>query len=528
MPEGEDVVEVLARAEVPLRRILVARYGVDVGVDLTADVLVWAWRRPDRLAGVDDAVAFLDGVAQRSRRARRRRRPVAFEVVFAEPVDDRWEAARTTLEALAERPPDERVAALLAPDEEPDPHHRDAAALLDDRAARRVAARAEEAPRTEPSLPLAVAATVLVVLLFGAVVVAAVRSTDTPEEVERAATTTTEAPTPAERIHDLGVTGLLVSTDGGLVDLATGEVTTLVTPGDRDGQGSPLAVLDRDGGLFYLSQADRRSDLRHLHSDGTDEVVQEGVTSFARHRDGSLAMAVAQDPGRNEVVVLTTDGTRATWSPAPGGYHVRAWAGGHLLAERDIDDTEARDTVVFDGPGQVRDLAHEGAALAVGSRGDWVMVSGVAPGETPPEPGAPPAPARVLDLATGAVGGEVDIGRSMRTPGVVASDGGGGLVAATATADGRPALLHLDLALRRDAAPDVTVSESFVLDDRTFVPTSVARHSDGTMVALAARSDEPHDVGMWICRPGSDVCLLEDLPFGHRGQAELVLDPSQP
>jgi RNA polymerase sigma factor (sigma-70 family) len=54
-----------------LRRALVAAYGVEDGMEATADALAWAWEHRDRLADLEHPVAFLFRVAQTSRRRRR-------------------------------------------------------------------------------------------------------------------------------------------------------------------------------------------------------------------------------------------------------------------------------------------------------------------------------------------------------------------------------------------------------------------------------------------------------------------------
>jgi len=62
---------------VKLRRILVAQYGVDVGTEIHADAIAWAWEHRDELAGVTNRVGYLYRVAQSSARRhwRWRRRP---------------------------------------------------------------------------------------------------------------------------------------------------------------------------------------------------------------------------------------------------------------------------------------------------------------------------------------------------------------------------------------------------------------------------------------------------------------------
>lgn len=62
-----------------LRRAVVARYGVDVGGDVWADALAYAWQHWDRIGEMDNPVGSLYRVAQTSsRRHRRWRRPPRF------------------------------------------------------------------------------------------------------------------------------------------------------------------------------------------------------------------------------------------------------------------------------------------------------------------------------------------------------------------------------------------------------------------------------------------------------------------
>ena len=59
-----------------LRRVLVARYGVDVGVEAAADALAYAWERWDRVGTMENPTGYLVRVGQSAAR-RYRRRPVA-------------------------------------------------------------------------------------------------------------------------------------------------------------------------------------------------------------------------------------------------------------------------------------------------------------------------------------------------------------------------------------------------------------------------------------------------------------------
>jgi RNA polymerase sigma factor (sigma-70 family) len=58
-----------------LRRALVARYGVDVGVEAAADALAYAWERWDRVGAMENPTGYLVRVGQSAAR-RYRSRPV--------------------------------------------------------------------------------------------------------------------------------------------------------------------------------------------------------------------------------------------------------------------------------------------------------------------------------------------------------------------------------------------------------------------------------------------------------------------
>ena len=55
-----------------LRRVLVARYGVDVGNDLCADALAKAWERWDEVSAMGNPIGYLYRVAQSASRRYRR------------------------------------------------------------------------------------------------------------------------------------------------------------------------------------------------------------------------------------------------------------------------------------------------------------------------------------------------------------------------------------------------------------------------------------------------------------------------
>lgn len=96
-----------------MRRALVARYGVDLGREVTADAVAWAWEHADRLSAVENVAGYLYRVGQSSVRARRvrERRVVVFP---AEPAwHDGVELPGDVFAELARLKPEQRVAVLL-------------------------------------------------------------------------------------------------------------------------------------------------------------------------------------------------------------------------------------------------------------------------------------------------------------------------------------------------------------------------------------------------------------------------------
>jgi DNA-directed RNA polymerase specialized sigma24 family protein len=92
-----------------LRRALSARYGVEVGVEVTADVLAYAWERWTRISAMENPVGYLFRVGQSAAR-RYRRRSVALPLVHTagEPEFD------PRLSRLLEELPDrQRMAVVL-------------------------------------------------------------------------------------------------------------------------------------------------------------------------------------------------------------------------------------------------------------------------------------------------------------------------------------------------------------------------------------------------------------------------------
>jgi DNA-directed RNA polymerase specialized sigma24 family protein len=102
----------IADARIRLRRALVARYGVDLGVEACAEATAWAWANRDRLLAMANPVGYLYRVGQTAvRNETRFRRAPRFpaevqhqDIALAEP---------GLHEAIARLTPDQRAAVLL-------------------------------------------------------------------------------------------------------------------------------------------------------------------------------------------------------------------------------------------------------------------------------------------------------------------------------------------------------------------------------------------------------------------------------
>ena len=94
-----------------LRQVLVARYGVDLGVEAWHDAVAYAWAHRDRLAGMTNPVGYLYRVAQTSvRRHRRWSRPIDLPPVSPERLPEVEPGLAAALAGLSDR---QRTAVLL-------------------------------------------------------------------------------------------------------------------------------------------------------------------------------------------------------------------------------------------------------------------------------------------------------------------------------------------------------------------------------------------------------------------------------
>jgi RNA polymerase sigma factor (sigma-70 family) len=96
-----------------LGRAFAARYGLDVGAEVTAETIGWAWEHWDRVAAMDNATGYLYRVGQSA--ARRHVRWARRQVDL--PAEPRWDDSPAmqgdVFDALARLKPDHRVAVLL-------------------------------------------------------------------------------------------------------------------------------------------------------------------------------------------------------------------------------------------------------------------------------------------------------------------------------------------------------------------------------------------------------------------------------
>ena len=71
--DGAEVAELIGAIEPRLRRALVARFGVEQGVEAAADAMAWAWEHRDQVAAMDNPAGYLYRVGQSSQRCMWRR-----------------------------------------------------------------------------------------------------------------------------------------------------------------------------------------------------------------------------------------------------------------------------------------------------------------------------------------------------------------------------------------------------------------------------------------------------------------------
>lgn len=113
---GTDVVltsEMIAQYEPKVRMALMARYGTELGDELAAEAMAWAWENRERLAPMANPIGYLIRVGQsRSRRHLRWRREQVRYPVMSATTGTPWSEPALP-KALAKLDPDTRTAIVL-------------------------------------------------------------------------------------------------------------------------------------------------------------------------------------------------------------------------------------------------------------------------------------------------------------------------------------------------------------------------------------------------------------------------------
>ncbi len=139
---------------------------------------------------------------------------------------------------------------------------------------------------------------------------------------------------------------------------------------------------------------------------GDEVVVAGGGDSFAWRGDGALAYGEALVPAyraslpyRGHIYVRASSSASPTrWTTDPARYVVVGWAGKRLVAYR-RPHGERLDVLVFDGPGRARLVSDDASIVAIEPSGERMLISR-----------SEPARVEVLETATGAVVGSLDLG----------------------------------------------------------------------------------------------------------------------
>lgn len=109
VPSGDDFEEFVRRVDRRLRQSLIATFGPHRGADAHAAALAYAWAHQDKLASIENPVAYPYTVGRSAVCDRRKPEPV----VFPRPTDDVPEYELRLPTALAALPEQQRVAVYL-------------------------------------------------------------------------------------------------------------------------------------------------------------------------------------------------------------------------------------------------------------------------------------------------------------------------------------------------------------------------------------------------------------------------------
>lgn len=95
-----------------LRRVFTARYGVEVGGDIHADAIAWAWEHWEKIRVMDNAIGYLYRVAQSKSRPHRR---WSVRNTFPARMPERWHVDRdpTLFASLQGLTDNQRTAVLM-------------------------------------------------------------------------------------------------------------------------------------------------------------------------------------------------------------------------------------------------------------------------------------------------------------------------------------------------------------------------------------------------------------------------------
>jgi DNA-directed RNA polymerase specialized sigma24 family protein len=107
--------DVVATEVVRVRRAVVARCGAEVGGEIVAEVVVWAWEHRDEVLEADNPAGLLYRVAQSRARPYRRwdKRRAPIELLPEEVVGDRRPELVDVVRCLAALPSKERIAVVM-------------------------------------------------------------------------------------------------------------------------------------------------------------------------------------------------------------------------------------------------------------------------------------------------------------------------------------------------------------------------------------------------------------------------------
>jgi hypothetical protein len=320
--------------------------------------------------------------------------------------------------------------------------------------------------------------------------------------------------------------------DDRVVDLATGKVVPLRKPPAAPLWGE-VAVVSVDGRKVLYSTFETAGDardpgavlgrpaIRLASLDGsTDVLVADGAVSPAWGPSGEIAYVKGSDadvrqgrPYVGHVVVADGQGASpAVWTEGePAPYDIIGWAGQRLLVGRRSSDGLTADILALTGPGQAARIGATEGVLALGPDGDRVVLVGAT------------GRARILSLSDG-TSQSIDLaldrfgGRHLEGFQANASWVGTRLVA-TASVDGAPAFVVLDLAERRvgavlrlDAARFPSLQEPYFLEGGSVV---AAWATNGTISLKPGERPPSRPYVLVLCRLAEGTCSTRPLPEGR-------------